>query len=332
MCSAMSDDNTILLNRVKCGLQTNDKHMIHNALSEFVKTHCNSPYKVTIRNRFTGNIEEQYFSCGKCPHCKNAYSNDLTTRIELDARLLKHLYFVTLTYSSYYPSGDKVYGYYDAGSYNHPNYVKYELSDKVINILKRNVLHLDADNFRQKRCYTTCLANMNDYSSFIKRLRSCANGVYISHLGISEYGEKHAHPHFHALIASDQPLTRDQFLGAWSLAGSPIGTCYIEDLFADGTMSGVSALNVKKCVSYVVKYMRKNSDFNDKRLKYAYYYFKKLYSINGVSLNSSYIVSDDAHLIHNIDQSCVHFADKRVFVFQTIKNRDFDFTINNEAS
>lgn len=258
----------------------------YRELRGFASTHCTDPVFMYVPDPFTGKLMRQYYDCGKCDHCRNVKANQFATRIELDSRIQGHLYFVTLTYTSVYITKNSIHGYFDhSNDYQSPSFIRYNISDAVLNLLKKNILHYDNLNTHHRYCYTTCLPDLNDYSGFLKRLRVNTN-AFCQSFAVSEFGHKNAHPHIHALISSDRAISLAEFRSAWSLRGCPIGTCYVSDLVANGTLSNVAGSTAKKCVAYVAKYMDKSSDFNTTRLKFAYYLYRaqftpyKRYNLN----------------------------------------------------
>lgn len=237
---------------------------IQSEMYKWATCHCLYPVKVNYVNHFTGVPESRYVACGKCDHCRNAKSNELVTRILLDSKLQGHLYFVTLTYTSVYYDKGKFIGLQNLGKYNMPDWQPYEINDKVMAVLSKNILHYDNHNFRKKFNYTTCLLDMDDFSSFIKRLRT-NTAAHIQYICFGEYGHKFGHPHMHCLISSNIPISDVEFKSAWSLYGCPIGSVDIVNLFASGKRSSVSATT-----KYVTKYVSKRDVSNRTRLRFAF--------------------------------------------------------------
>ena len=119
----------------------------------------------------------QTIPCGCCLGCKTDYQNVWSTRIQLEASLYKHNYFITLTY-------------------NEENVPKTLLIDTVSG---------------RTAFYNTLLKS--DFSAFIKRLR--ASLAYrrkssCRFLACGEYGENGLRPHFH-FIGCDLDLSDLQY-------------------------------------------------------------------------------------------------------------------------
>lgn len=284
----------------------NDMDALHQ-LKDFARTHCTQPVKVYRPNHFTGVMEYNYFPCGCCPHCRNAKSNDLSTRIQLDSRIQGNVYFITLTYSSVSVHGKALakegvvnnvnsfdyVGVTDFGDRNRKVYRNYRLKPRVLDILMKNVLHYDNLNHRGKYAYSPCILDMNDFSGFMKRLRKQLPGYRFQFVAVGEYGHKYGRPHMHALLTSDKPVSLSQFRYAWSIYGCPIGTCYVDDLVHSSSSEVQHSIN--RAAHYVCKYLFKN-DFtkvNQQRLKFAYdYYFgesDKLFYLDKESVTPSSI-------------------------------------------
>lgn len=231
--------------------------------NDFFSSHCTNPIKVVGVDYFTGAATSNYYNCGRCDHCRNIKSNELLTRIYLDLPLQGYLYFVTLTYTSVYPNnkGD-YYGYKDVGSRDSMHYVKYKLNTRVMDTLRDKVLHMDDHNIKRKKCYSTCLLDLSDFSDFIKRLRKSLPSVRFQYCVFGEYGHKFGRPHMHALISSNQPIPLNEFRDAWSIYGCSIGNCYVDDITSSGSVNATT--------KYVTKYISKKEEFNDYRVKLAY--------------------------------------------------------------
>lgn len=319
-----SRTNSKLLHDLRCvddnplyrsiSMRVNAKQDIINAFS---RCHCLNPNKVRSVDHFSGKLVVNYFPCGHCSHCLNSKANDLSTRIELDSRVINNgsvgfSYFLTLTYTSVYYKNGKYYGKIDKGTRRFPKWVDYELSPRAFKVLSDNMLHFDNINQNKRFCWSTCLLNLDDFSGFMKRLRKAFPGVIFQYVCCGEYGHKFGRPHMHVLLNSSASISNKDFQNAWSLYGCPLGSCYVEDLYKNGTMNGIREFSVGRCVSYVTKYALKgNSNINTTRLEFA----RQLYSFEQPFYSDKYIYTHPTWINYINEFNYYLFYDKDNYGF-----------------
>lgn len=233
---------------------------------------CLNPQKVSTYNPCTGNHEDMYVDCGKCPNCANARRKEWVSRMILTTlgdghgNGYKHVYFVTLTFGSYNLMPYK----------NHP--------------FKKDWLSMyptpDTYNSSNVRKWSPTLLQPFLAVKFMKRLRKLVNSP-IQFAMCGEYGDTYSRPHFHYIIWSHDHLTKDVFENAWSYdvyAKSPldirtwtplvpiekrqkfhIGSVHYEDLVVNHTCDLQAAFDpnqssnksVHKMFAYVCSYIQK---------------------------------------------------------------------------
>ena len=240
----------------------------------FITSGCLRPRKIFVYNSVTCKNEPLYVDCGHCIKCRDQKRNELATRMILHAKSepWHHVYFVTLTY----------------GSYNLNIYNKHPFKADWLETFPVQ----DSFNYSQRLAWTPSILVSNHFVKFMKRLRKQDQSNIISFANCGELGGKYGRPHFHAIIYSSKPLTRQNVVDAWSLdcyqkangdvvryAGKfcpgsrrftfHIGKVDFYDLVANGTCDFDSVKNPsesnssKNCFQYVAKYCVKTNGLRD---------------------------------------------------------------------
>lgn len=230
---------------------------------------CSNPVKVLGYDRYTDSQRYYYASCGHCFNCRNLKGNELTVRFYHDATILKHAYFITLTYPSY------------------------ETYESIPSVLTPCFWHYDCYNHASRWCWSPCMLYYPHIQAYLKLLRTrltrhFGEVPYLEIITTGELGHRFGRPHWHLLIISNKQLTKDLIYQPW------IDTIQTEstridfvDIIANGTlearpnnMSNTIAVkkNVKHCVKYLVKYTQKSDlkHVNTTRLAWALPYFQSL--------------------------------------------------------
>lgn len=272
-----------LHNKVVHAINSDKFCNIYDALREYQISHCYHPLKIRVFNSVLGIYEMRDVPCGKCPHCLETKSNEWVTRMAAHLEDFKYCYFITLTYRSFEP--DIV---------NKRNSSKFVLFD----YLKDSLFMLDSNNSTGHYSWNPCVLVKKHYQNFLKRLRLLV-GSPISYVCKGEYGRDWARPHYHLVLYCNEPITESQIKHAWSLvvcchngkwkqktnhktdkvSHLLIGHVDYNDLVTNGTIPDPDKnyinvdgqmLSMKKCFSYVSKYLTKD-EFNFKRVKRSYH-------------------------------------------------------------
>lgn len=219
-------------------------------IDNYIYSHCTSPQLITIRDPYTHKVVTREVPCGKCYHCKMTRVNEWVTRMCLESQFRKYTYFVTLTYDS-----------------NTKCKIIEETHPVYHNINKRKTYG--------KHPLHICKKHLQN---FIKRLRKNF-GAPLKYFACGEYGHDYSRPHYHLILWSDVPLTRELIASSWSYLDSdkkvcPIGDIDYNDLVENGTLDSVTATHSFK---YVCKYLNKRDYdiFNSQTKHYHYEYLKK---------------------------------------------------------
>ncbi len=236
-----------------------------------ITSSCLYPVSINVTDSL-GHVHKMYVPCGRCIACHDLKRNEWVSRMCLHSLTYKHCYFVTLTY----------------GSYNLYEYVNHPFKDDWLMTKPR----LSSKNYNNIPKYMPSLLRQEHLTKFLKRLR-IELGFNISYCAAGEYGEKYLRPHFHLIIWSDDVITYENIVNAWSYKcysvsqndvrsynGKTsrdksfqflIGRVDFHDLVANGTLDydtdcNKTNLNSKHVFSYVAKYVCK-SNFITSRLK-----------------------------------------------------------------
>lgn len=223
---------------------------------------CLYPLSINVTDSL-GKVHKMYVPCGRCISCSDQKRNEWVSRMCLHSLTHKHCYFVTLTY----------------GSYNLNNYKNHPFKDDWLMTKPR----ISSNNYKNIPKYMPSLLRQEHLTKFLKRLR-VELGFNISYCAAGEYGEKYLRPHFHLIIWSDNEITYQNILNAWSYqcySVSPtdvrsfngktpkqntfqflIGRVDFHDLVKNGTLDfdsdcNNSNFNSKHVFSYVAKYVCK---------------------------------------------------------------------------
>lgn len=265
--------------RMRDALLANDKTAMIETYNEFQVSNCYYPQRVRVYDAHTQTARFITVPCGRCYHCMETKVNSWVTRMYAHAEDYKYVYFITLTYRSFYAIRD----------------VERLMLDK----LKDACWHKDSFNSTGRVGYNPCLLIKSHYQNFIKRLRKNTNNTTLSYVLCGEYGKRYSRPHFHAILFSNQPISRDDVVRAWSVAlwrdvngrwslrtnqrscgqsyNFPIGRVDYNDLVTNGTFNTTALVRVDdtymsagRCFAYVCKYVCKRDNANTKRVGIAY--------------------------------------------------------------
>lgn len=236
-----------------------------------ITSSCLYPICINVSDSL-GKVHKMYVPCGRCIACQDQKRNEWVSRMCLHSLSHKHCYFVTLTY----------------GSYNLYEYKNHPFKEDWLMTKPR----LSSKNYKNIPKYMPSLLRQEHLTKFLKRLR-IELGFEISYCASGEYGDKYLRPHFHLIIWSDEEITYQNIVNAWSyqcyavsktdvrtyngkysrdnLFRFLIGRVDFHDLVANGTLDFDSDcnntnLNSKHVFSYVAKYVCK-SNFITSRLK-----------------------------------------------------------------
>lgn len=283
-------------NSARLNYIVNEAHKLDNApmaldaFKQYQIAHCYHPQLIKSYDAHTGTYKKMYAACGRCYHCRESHINEWVTRCYAHCEDYKYVYFITLTYRSF--SG--------------------VLSDLELLMLKKlnsALWHRDSFNETKRFCYSPCVLVKSHYQNFIKRLRKYTGISNLSYIVCGETGKNYGRPHFHFILFSNDPISRDDIKRSWSIAlfkhdslgwqfktnqknnGKtyyfPIGRIDYNDLVSNGSFNtGVKIkvdgqyLSSGRCFAYVCKYVCKGNDFNRKRVQLAYnsIYHKQLFT------------------------------------------------------
>lgn len=244
-------------------IQSNDPKKIQAAMRCCIRTGCDHPILVdNLVDTYNGEPYSMYAPCGQCENCRNNKSNQLMSRLFLEANELKHAYFITLTYKGYQHT--------------------YDIPHQLLDV----VWHYDNLNSTKNFQYAPCQLSYAHVQDFIAKMRVYLSREYeqevrLEYFCAGEYGAGHStiggRPHWHLILVCSESLTKNLINKCWSIDGHSLGKVDYNDLFANHTMDGIALFNSKKCFKYVAKYCGKFKpyQFNYIRLKLAYDYFFK---------------------------------------------------------
>lgn len=250
------------------------REMSSSVLREYYLSNCHSP--ITIKGKkdsITGEVHDLTVPCGKCPHCVSTLQNEWVTRCLLETDQHKYCYFITLTYRPF-----------DLMSLQrNSKRVPVELEFAALQKIHEETLSLeDADNYHKVFCLRPSVLDKKHMQNYWKRLRSGGDKCRFFQCG--EYGHHYCAPHYHAIVWSDEPISRSHFQSAWSYAWTIdkdgafvpyrgqktkkyniyLGNVQVQDL-KESITKGTS----KKAFSYVAKYVTK-SEYNTSRVEAAW--------------------------------------------------------------
>lgn len=267
-----------LYERLTDNVSANGRLIVKQAksdINEWQKSHCLHPFKHFIYDSHTGQKREVLLPCGNCWHCVETKKNEWVTRLYAHAESYSYIYFVTLTYRSF-------------EKFKNP----YQLY--LVKYLDAAYWHYDNKNYTGRFCYRPCVLVKKHYQDFLKRLRKNTKNDTLSYFGCGEYGHNYGAPHFHFLLFSNQPIYLRDIQRAWgcylsknkegSISPSTnnsnnnksfisFGNVDFHDLVINGTFTTNKLLienqnlSPEMCFSYVAKYVGKNNDYNQSRVK-----------------------------------------------------------------
>lgn len=254
---------------------------VRDAFCQYYNCNCLHPIKQKIFDAHTQIYRDIFVNCGKCEHCRQTKINEWCTRMYAHAEDFKHIYFVTLTYRSFYDDQRLV-------------------NRLMLDKLKAALWHKDSFNSTKHLAFSPCLLVKKHYQDFLKRLRKNTGLTDITYVLSGEYGHDYGRPHFHMILFTNGVLTKHDIDRAWSVAlwqnfdsheityktsqknnGKAhyfsIGRVDFHDLVTNGTFNTTAKIkvdgtfmNASNCFSYVCKYVCKSEDANLNRVKLAY--------------------------------------------------------------
>lgn len=266
---------------VQSALLNNDPNSARDAYTQWQIANCYYPETVRTYDAHTQTWRTMQVPCGCCYHCYESKINEWCTRMYAHAEDFKNVYFVTLTYASFYRT--------DAPT------VKLIMSK-----LQDAIWHLDAKTSTKRLCFSPCLLSKKHYQNFLKRLRKNTGLNDITYVLSGEYGHDYGRPHFHMILFTNGTLTKADIRRAWSIClwrknngtfeyrrnqkyhgcsyDFPIGRVDFHDLVSNGTFNTHARVRVdgtymsaSNCFAYVCKYVCKRDNSNIDRVKIAYY-------------------------------------------------------------
>lgn len=269
------------LNRlIKDAALNNDSIGMLQAYKEWQIANCYNPVRVPIYDAHKQIRHIIQVPCGSCYHCIESKINEWCTRMYAHAEDFKNVYFVTLTYTSFWRLNSVAAGY-------------------VLEYLKDALWHFDKLNSTKRAGWNPCVLCKRHYQLFLKRLRKNTGHSDLTYVISGEYGHDYGRPHFHLILFTNEQLSCDDIKRAWSVAlwrkdngeivprrnqktgGQPftvqIGKVDFHDLVQNGTFNTTAKIkvdgqymNAANCFSYVCKYVCKRDDANLSRVTLAY--------------------------------------------------------------
>ena len=197
-----------------------------------ITSSCLYPISINVSDSL-GKVHKMYVPCGRCIACQDQKRNEWVSRMCLHSLSHKHCYFVTLTY----------------GSYNLYDYKNHPFKDDWLMTKPR----LSHKNYLHTLKYMPSLLRQEHLTKFLKRLR-IELGFEISYCAAGEYGEKYQRPHFHLIIWSDNVITYQNIVNAWSFQ------CY------EVSNNDVRSYNGKCSRNKVFQFLIGRVDFHRKEL------------------------------------------------------------------
>lgn len=208
-----------------------------STLLKKVYSECFDPQDVVVFDGISQTYKAIKVPCGKCYHCMITKVNEWVTRMQIQSMYNKYKYFVTLTYDS-------------------ANY-----GTKLFEQTYPVVHSINKEKKSQPAPLTLCKKHLQDY---FKRLRKNTN-VKFQYFACGEYGDTYSRPHYHYLLWSNDPISREQMQHAWSINGQLIGHIDYVDLDVD-------AIDPEHTYKYVCKYLQKR-EFDFEKLKTKKYHY-----------------------------------------------------------
>lgn len=235
-------------------------------ISTLIYSECQHPQKISIYNGITNRYEMRDVPCGKCYHCKITKINEWVTRMVIQSKDSKYVYFGTLTYSSLKPTSC-IYDCLPCNFDKNPTI-------KDPNFYKDVPMVLRKDHVQK----------------FFKRLRK-NTGIKLQYAYCGEYGSKKSRPHYHYIIWCNDHIKKSDIYKAWRAKSltNPNRTNIIGRIdhvdIKNNPRSAEKNGDVDAVYKYVCKYIQKY-DFKFNELtnyklheKNYYYWFKSVSSI-----------------------------------------------------
>lgn len=266
------------------GISQYEKYKQGENPAQMITSQCLYPKKIRITDS-CGIEQDMYVPCGCCVRCSDNLREQWVSRMCLHSLEHKHCYFITLTY----------------GVYDLYKYTKHPFKDSWCETVPKYT----KKNYTGKPGYAPTLLRQEHLTKFMKRLRKRL-GFNVSFVAAGEYGTKYLRPHFHIILWSDQPVTKEDVTLSWSydcvqlskdcvvrFAGQKVdaprfrflvGRVDFHDLVANGTLNfdAVASNETSKLFdsrhvfSYVAKYVAKRSQMNERLREHilsAFYHF-----------------------------------------------------------
>ena len=310
--------------QVKDAALNNDHLGMLQSFKEWQIGNCYNPIRVPIYDAHKQIKRFINVPCGQCYHCIESKINEWTTRMYAHMEDFKNVYFVTLTYTSFWRLNSPVSGY-------------------VLEYLKDALWHYDNRNSRKKYGWNPCVLCKAHYQKFLKRLRANTGIKDLTYVLSGEYGHDFGRPHYHLILFTNQQLTAEDIKRAWSVAlwqtdkgdivprrnqkknghplDVPIGGIDFHDLVQNGTCNTTmkiqvdgTYMNAHECFGYVCKYVCKRDDANLSRVTIAYNsLFKKVKQTNVLPNKNLFSYEKKSFL-----------PDKKIYSFGLLPTKSFE--------
>lgn len=304
-----------------------------DAYTDYMSAHCYHQQKLWLYDSHLGRFHFVDVPCGNCYHCKETKINSWVTRMYAHCEDYQYVYFITLTYRGFSKS-DGVGGY-------------------IMSRFADACWHYDNKNDTHSYGWHPCVLCKKHYQDFLKRLRKNTGISNISYVVSGEYGHKFGRPHFHMVLFSREPISRNDIFNAWSVklyrdsrgyqqyrnqdlkkgkvVQYSLGRIDFNDLVENGTFNTSQKIKIDgtyysgdKCFAYVCKYVCKGDEYNFFRVKLAYnsMYMSKTF----VRLFESEVALDSARAY--LDRCKLYYSDEQFdliikkFSYEKIVKRD----------
>ena len=174
-----------------------DKGGLQDRFNEYQRAHCYDPQRLTLVSAHDCLPVQRDIDCGRCYHCRETKINSWVTRMYAHCEDFPYVYFVTLTYRSFYSLG--------------------LVSELVLQKLNGALWHFDDLNETNRLGWNPCLLCKSHYQNFLKRLRKNTQNNTLTYCVSGEYGHKYGRPHFHLILFSKVPINESDVRRAWSV-------------------------------------------------------------------------------------------------------------------
>lgn len=246
----MNNDIKILIEnareRAKCNDLQGAEVTLRKAWRDAAAQGCIFPIKINSVNSLTRESTTRLVPCGHCVNCRNNKRSEWVTRMSLHNKYCaKYSYFITLTYKPY-----KIY-------------------EHIPQFLRNAYWREDDFNYNHRLEFNPCLCRYEHFQRFMKSLRKYHQDK-MSFFACQEYGSTYGRPHFHVIIWTDKPLSKEHVVKSWSYNVTKsrkhprfvsIGRIQMDDLNANGTNAKQNvntSFDSAKCFAYVAKYCCKD--------------------------------------------------------------------------